>query len=225
MVRNRVLPFLSVILLATLPTASFAQDARAVLASVVKAMGAENLKTLHYSGSGSSYVITPGPAPATGWPHTYLKSYVRDLNLESAISRLHGIRVQGTPPADQTMNHSIDANSPWSTQYQFWLTPYGFLKGAIAGSPSLTTKTVFGSAYRVITFTPPGGQPVSAYLSDKDLIEKVETRIGDKNDVPVEALYRDYKDVNGVQFPMMITEKQGGELSLLVMVNEVKAGK
>ena len=225
MVRNRVLPFLSVILLATLPTASFAQDARAVLASVVKAMGAENLKTLHYSGSGSSYVITPGPVPATGWPHAYLKSYVRDLNLESAISRLHGIRVQGTPPADQTMNHSIDANSPWSTQYQFWLTPYGFLKGALAGSPSLTTKTVFGSAYRVITFTPPGGQPVSAYLSDKDLIEKVETRIGDKNDVPVEALYRDYKDVNGVQFPMMITEKQGGELSLLVMVNEVKAGK
>jgi len=123
------------------------------------------------------------------------------------------------------MNHSIDASSPWSTQYQFWLTPYGFLKGAIAGSPSLTTKTVFGSAYRVITFTPPGGQPVSAYLSDKDLIEKVETRIGDKNDVPVEVLYRDYKDVNGVQFPMMITEKQGGELSLLLIVNDVKAGK
>jgi len=90
MVKNRVLPFLSVILLATLPTASFAQDARAVLAGVVKAMGAENLKTLHYSGSGSSYVITPGPVPATGWPHTYLKSYVRDLNLET-FSALHRV--------------------------------------------------------------------------------------------------------------------------------------
>ena len=61
MVKNRVLPFLSVILLATLPTASFAQDARAVLASVVKAMGAENLKTLQYkgSGSGASYRMAP----------------------------------------------------------------------------------------------------------------------------------------------------------------------
>ena len=66
---------------------------------------------------------------------------------------------------------------------------------------------------------------MSAYLSDKDLIEKVETTIGDKNDVLVEALYRDYKDVNGVKFPMMITEKQGGELSLLLIVNEVKTGK
>ena len=155
MVKNRVLPFLSVILLATLPTVSFAQDARAVLASVVKAMGAENLKTLHYYGSGSSYVITPGPVPATGWPHTYLKSYVRDLNLETAMSRLHGIRVQGTPPADQTMNHSIDTSSPWSTQYQFWLTPYGFLKGAIAGGPSLTTKTSFRSGLPVIRLRRP----------------------------------------------------------------------
>ena len=66
---------------------------------------------------------------------------------------------------------------------------------------------------------------MSAYLSDKDLIEKVETTIGDENDVLVEALYRDYKDVNGVMFPMMITEKQGGELSLLLIVEYGEGGR
>ena len=55
MVKNWTRPFLSVILLAAFSSTGSAQDAKAVLNAVAKAMGAENLKTLQYSGSGSIY--------------------------------------------------------------------------------------------------------------------------------------------------------------------------
>jgi hypothetical protein len=62
------------------------------------------------------------------------------------------------------------------------------------------------------------------YINDKDLIERVETKIGENSDVIVESTYRDYADFAGVKFPSMIIEKHGGSLSLILVVKEVKAG-
>ena len=100
------------ILWTLLPNASLAEDAQNTLTSVSKALGSENLKMLHYSGTGSSYVVTQGRDPAGGWPHSVMKSYVRDLNLEATASRLELVRAEGTPPSDNTISHVIDANSP-----------------------------------------------------------------------------------------------------------------
>lgn len=76
-----------------------AKDVRTVLSEAAKALGMDSLKTLHYSGSGSSYVVTEGPAPAGGWPHNVMKSYVRDLNLESMASQLPCIGTTRTSTA------------------------------------------------------------------------------------------------------------------------------
>jgi hypothetical protein len=211
---------------AALPAAPIedVKDARTVLSEVAKAMGDDGLKTLHYSGTGSSYIVTPGPVPAGGWPHTVMKSYVRDINLDAKTSRLQLVRAEGTPPADKTLMHEVDANSPWSSQYEFWITPYGFLKGAMANPATVESKTEFGTTYKAVAFTLPGGHTVMAYVNDKNLIEKVETKIGETNGFVVEALYRDYADFSGVKFPTLITEKHAGQLSLILVVKEVKPG-
>jgi hypothetical protein len=215
---------LLLILLAAIQTTVLAQDARTLLNNAAKALGTDHLKTLHYSGSGSSYVVTQGPLPAGGWAHGIMKSYVRDLNLDAMTSRLQLVRSQGTPSADQTLSHAIDANSSWSSQYEFWITPYGFLKGAIANNATVEPKTVFGTVYRAVMFTLPGNHKVVGYINDKNIVERVETWIGDKNDVLIEAQYSDYKDFNGVKVPMMIMQKQEGSLSLILIVNDVKVG-
>jgi len=211
---------------AALQCTGFAQevkDVKALLNQVAKNIGAENLKTLHYSGSGSSYIVGPGAIPAGGWPHTVMKSYVRDIDLDAIKSHLQIVRREGTTPADKTLTHEINSNSPWSSQYEFWITPYGFLKAAMAAdNVTVESKTVMGTMYRVVTFTLPGGHAVAGYINDKDLIERVETTAGDQNDVRVEALYRDYSDFNGIKFPTLITEKQADQLSLILIVNEVK---
>ena len=200
------------------------KDARTVLSEVAKAMGADGLKTLHYSGTGSSYIVTSGPVPAGGWPHSVMKSYIRDINLDARTSRLQLVRAEGTPPADNTLTHEVDANSPWSSQYEFWITPYGFLKGAMANTATVESKTEFGTTYKAVAFTLPGGHTVVAYVNDKNLIEKAETKVGETDGFVVEALYRDYADFNGVKFPTLITEKHAGQLSLILVVKEVKAG-
>ena len=216
------------ILVAALPAASpieDVKDARIVLSELAKAMGAYGLKTLHYSGTGSSYIVMPGPVPAGGWPHSVMKSYVRDINLEAKTSRLQLVRAEGTPPVDKTLTYEVDANSPWPSQYEFWLTPYGFLKGAMASTATVKSKTEFGTTYKVITCTLPGGHTVTAYVNDRNIIEKVETKVGETDGFLVEALYRDYADFNGVKFPTMITEKHAGQLSLIFIVKDVKPAK
>ena len=201
------------------------KDARPVLTEVAKAMGADGLKTLHYSGTGSSYIVTSGPIPAGGWPHSVMKSYVRDINLDAKRSRLQLVRAEGTPPAEKTLTHEVDADSAWSSQYEFWITPYGLLKGAMANTATVESKTEFGTTYKVITCTLPGGHTVTAYVNDRNIIEKVETKVGETDGFLVEALYRDYADFNGVKFPTMITEKHAGQLSLIFIVKDVKPAK
>jgi hypothetical protein len=70
----------------------------------------------------------------------------------------------------------------------------------------------------------PGGHKVVGYINDKDLIEKVETWIGEKDDRLVEAYYRDYTDFNGIKVPTMMTQRHAGALSLILIVKDVNVG-
>src|SRR5688572_20463069 len=120
------------------------QHAAAVVAAASKALGADKLSTLHYTGTGSSYVITDDRAPGASWPHRVMKSYVRDLDFRTMTSRMQLVRFEGPSGQDQTLNHAVDANSPWSSQYEFWITPYGFVKGAAANKATVESRTIFG---------------------------------------------------------------------------------
>src|SRR5689334_7955163 len=93
-----VLLMISVAALPAVSPIEDVKDARTVVNEVAKAMGADGLKTLHYSGTGSSYIVTPGPVPAGGWPHSVMKSYIRDINLDAKTSQLQFVRAEGTPP-------------------------------------------------------------------------------------------------------------------------------
>ena len=51
-----------------LPVSLFAQDARTVLTNAAKAMGAETVRTLQYSGSGSNAGVGQNINPDAPWP-------------------------------------------------------------------------------------------------------------------------------------------------------------
>jgi len=148
-----------------------------------------------------------------------MKSYVRDLNFEATSSRVELTRTDGTAGGTQTFSQNIDAGSPWASQYEFWITPFGFLKAAIRENSPIESKTVLGTPYKVVTVTLPGNQKVVGYINDHNLIDKVETWIKDRH---VEASYSDYRDFDEVKVPMMITQKHAGELSLILIVNNVR---
>ncbi len=199
------------------------QDGNAVVAAVVKAMGAENLKTLEFTASGSNAGIGQNIDPAAGWPMVPVKSYTRQIDLDAAASGVQAIRVQNN--ADAPMNQVIRRETPWSQQYDLWITPYAFLKGAMTNPVTVRPAVLQGDKYTVISYTLENKYRIEGYINDKNLVEKVRTWVENDvlGDMPVEAVYRDYQSFGGLQVPTLMIVKQGGSPTTILVVSDAKA--
>ena len=136
-------PFLAILAWA----AGTQQDAKTVISSATTALGADNLKTIEFSGSGFDYVIGQAPNPSSPWPKFIDKTYTRVVDLDAPASRMQRIRTQGENPprgggqqpivGEQTQNQVVAAGSPQaaSLQDELMMTlPYSFLRSAAAAS-------------------------------------------------------------------------------------------
>lgn len=183
------------LLATTLP----AQNARTVVNNAMKAMGAENLKTIQYSGSASTGTLGQNMNPETGWPLAKVEKYSKEIDFD-------------IPPQ-------------WPAQFDIFLNPYGFLKQALANNATVQARTVGGKKYNVVSFSLQGKYKVNGYINDQNIVTKVDTRLDNPvlGDMLVEANYSDYKNFGGLQFPGMIVQNQGGFPVLIVAVSDVKA--
>jgi hypothetical protein len=76
--------FAVICLLAAIPTMHVAQDAQTVLKNTLQAMGAQNVKTLQFSATGSKAgvgQIGQNRNPNVAWPVSRVKSYTQSLDL------------------------------------------------------------------------------------------------------------------------------------------------
>ena len=144
------------------------------------------------------------------------------MDFSAIASHAQTVRVQNG--ADQTQNQYISSSSPWDSQFSFWLTPFGFIKGAMANNPTVKSETIGGMKFNVATFTLQNKYKVSGYINDQNMVERVQTWIDNDvlGDMLVDAAYSVYKDFGGVKFPTMIIEKQGGFPVLILSVSDVK---
>jgi glyoxylase-like metal-dependent hydrolase (beta-lactamase superfamily II) len=199
------------------------QDGKTVVSAAAKAMGVENLKTIQLSGSGSTAGIGQNINPNTGWPTVYAKSYVRQIDLDAGASSAQLVRVQNG--ADTQQSQIIAANAPWDQKFDYWVTPYGFLKGAMANPVTLRTEAVNGANYKIVTFVLQNKYKVEGYISDANLVERVRTWVDNDvlGDMLVEGIYSDYKDFSGVKVPTFAIVRQGGFPTLILAVNDAKA--
>ena len=62
---------------------------------------------------------------------------------------------------------------------------------------------------------------VTGYINQQNMVEKVETRIG--NDVLARGVYLHYQDFGGLKFPTTSIQQQNGENALILIVDNVKA--
>jgi glyoxylase-like metal-dependent hydrolase (beta-lactamase superfamily II) len=215
-----------------------AGDAKSVIGSASKALGADNLKTIEFSGSGADFVIGQAAAPNVPWPRFNDKTYTRVIDLDAPATRLQRIRTQGENPprgggqqpviGEQNQNQVIAAGSPQAATLQDELMmtePYSFLRAAAsARDASVKSQTMGGKKYTVVSFTASNKAPVHGYINGENMLEKVETKIDNPvlGDIPYEASFTDYKDFGGVKFPTHIVQKQGGFPVLDLMVTDVK---
>ena len=205
-------------LAAVLCVSSAAQDAKTVIANAAKAMGADNLKTIQYSGSGTESSFGQAYDTKSGWPGFEVKTYTRTINFETPAWQIQ--RVNGDQPADRRGGGGagaanqvviVNANTPWAQLADYYSTPFGFLRAAASMNSTVKSQTIGGKKYNVVSFTAPSKARVNGYIDDQNMIAKVETWVDTPltGDTLLETTYLNYKDFNGVKFPTKIVQKQG----------------
>ena len=215
------------ILLAALPSVGLAQrtavapDARSILNNAARAMGAEDLKTIQYSGSGSSFTFGQSVNPNAPWPRFSLSTYTREIDFDAPASRVQSVRTAvdrrggggiGIPVVNQSRDQFIRPDAPWAQQVDIWITPHGFVKAAMANNPTAESQTIGGTVFRVVSFTVQDKYRVNGYINEQNRVEKVETWVeyAALGDLLIDVTYADYRDFSGLWFPTRIVQNRGG---------------
>ena len=206
-----------------------AQDAKGVLDATIKNLG--DVKSIQYSGSGAQFTLGQSVSPDSPWPRVEVKSFTRTVDYDKRATRQESVGPQGPVPTQFLLGDkawgqagaNVTPAAPAVTsdrQLQLWLTPHGFLKGALANKA-----TVKRGQVTTVTFTALGKYRVIGTISSDHLVEKVESWLDNPvlGDMPIETTYRDYRDFGGFKFPTKIVQKQGGFPVFDLTVTEAKA--
>jgi glyoxylase-like metal-dependent hydrolase (beta-lactamase superfamily II) len=246
---KKLLLVLVVVGLGLLPGLSAAQDAKLVLADVAKVMGATDVKSLQYTGSGTTFAPGQSMVPGAPWPRFNAKSFTRTINYDTASMRDEILRTQAENPprggggqpvvGEQRQILVVSGTHAWNQVgeninpalaavddrlHQLWITPHGVVKAALASNPTAQARTEGGKKLTAISFVTPSKLKITALVNERHLVEKVESQSTNPvlGDMLTETTYADYKAFDGVQFPTKITQKAGGFPSLDLTVSEVK---
>lgn len=146
-----------------------AVDARAALQASLRAMGGENLKTIVYTGAGSSSRIGQQYSITGNWPQYEVADYTRAIDFDAGWSREDYTRRQGrfptfgrVPMADERVTAIVSGSYAWDMhdnapvaltrpyldgipynelrQLEIAITPHGFLKAALIASDATAIK-------------------------------------------------------------------------------------
>jgi glyoxylase-like metal-dependent hydrolase (beta-lactamase superfamily II) len=210
-----------------------AQDAKTVIADARKALG--DPKSITYSGSAKDVNFQQCGANAaqmicqgTHNPMRPINNYVRVIDLTAPTSRHTGGANNIGPGGSTTVTPSTfavqvtpqqaDVTQPWAGSLELYITPWGFLKGAAENNATAARRRVEGKNYTVLTWSPkvtaPSGKNyvVNGYVNEKNLIERVETWLGENimGDMHILATYSGWKDFGGTMAPAKIVQTRGG---------------
>jgi glyoxylase-like metal-dependent hydrolase (beta-lactamase superfamily II) len=217
-----------------------------VIANAQKALG--DVKSIEYSGSAKDVAFQQCGANSTDMvcksthnPMRPINNYVRVIDLAAPASRATGdtnnIGAGGSTvvaPGKFTQGvtaQQADVSQPWTNSLEFYLTPWGFLKGAADNNATVSKKKVEGKNYTVLTWSPTvkavsgKSYTVNGYIDDKNMVDRVETWLGENimGDMHIVATYSGWKDFGGAMAPAKIVQTRGGWPFFEATVTEAKA--
>ena len=226
------------VILTSLLRADASADLKAAVDKSMKAMGAENLKTVVISGEGWDGCVGQPYNPNTAWWRKFSnKNYVRSIDFDARGWRLQRVRGEGENPArggcgagpiaDTTQNQvtMAGANANWNNQLEYIFLPEGFLRVALEKNATVKSEKIKGKPYTVLSFMGDNKAPVNGYINELGYVEKVETTIDNNvlGDTVWDAVYSDWKDFGGLKFPTHIEQYQGTPKFFELTVSDVKA--
>ena len=221
------------ICLTFLSTNAMGQDAKTVIANAQKALG--DVKSITYSGTAKDVSFQQCGANSTDMtcrgthdPMRPINNYVRVIDLATSTSRHTGATnniggggsttVAAGTFFQQVTTQQADTSQPWNGSLEFYITPWGFLKGAAEHNPLVSRRRVDGKNYTVLMWNPKvkaasgASYVINGYISEQNLVERVETWLGENimGDMHIVATYTGWKDFGGVMAPTKIVQTRGG---------------
>ncbi len=226
---KRVGLFVAVAMLAAGPAA--AQDAEAVLQAAAETMGVDDMMSIRYSGDGWVGAAGQNFAPAEDWPRFELAEYTRTIDFETESSTEEMVIRQGNYPArggggapivgDRVRNWMVRGEYAWNGEVdrvvprpqdaerrrlEIYLTPHGFLKGAMAADDVLAVeRNEYGGRVTVVSFVALDKYRINGTITEDNIIERVQSWMPNPvvGDMYYETVYTNYQDVGGgMMFPM-----------------------
>jgi glyoxylase-like metal-dependent hydrolase (beta-lactamase superfamily II) len=225
---------LTMVLVMTAAPGAVAQDARAVLDAAAQAMGTASLDSITYAGTAAVANFGQSRTISFGLASTTLRNYTRTIDFATSTARTTALAsppaVHGGPPPGP-FDQITTSETGWPQQSELWVTPWGFLRGASAGPATVRSQKVEGTAYRVVTWTPPrkapSGQPyrVVGYIGPQNLVERIETWVEHPvlGDLHVENTYTNYFDAGGVKVPGRIAQRRVGMEVFVAVIGTARA--
>ena len=224
--------WLALSLTAMMAGSAAAQDVQRVLQTAATTMGAADMESIRYSGTGWQGMVGQNFAPDQDWPRVDLTSYTRTIDFKTLSSREEYVRAQGDNPrqgggrgfpflAEQRVTALVSGDYAWDLtadgqpipqpadtelrRLEIFLTPWGFLKGAMApgADPTMVTRNEYGGRATVVSFVALGKYRVNGTINSQNLVQRVQTWIPNPvvGDLYYENVYTNYREIGGVMVP------------------------
>lgn len=224
-----------------------ADDATALLKRASAAMGADQLRTLHYFGKGTGAAFGQAWVPGKAWPKHNVHGFARSIDYEGAAMREEVTRSRAEPnggsalplAGEQRALQFVAGTVAWNMAgpapvpaphtatariHDLWTTPHGVLKAAAKAGAGVEWRSVGGREFAVVSFTDPGRFKASVFINGDYLVERIESLVPNPvlGDTRTVTEFDGYRDHGGVRFPSRIRQSQGGFPVLDLEIGEVQ---
>ena len=227
-----------------------ARQEAGTLQAATAALGANELKSIEYSGTGKWFQFGQAPNPTLPWPAFNVSSFTASINYETPAARVQMERIQVVEPdrarpapVQQRPVQIVSGTHAWNMA-----TPAGAAPDTApapqpqpaaveertmeiwttphgflkaAAANNATSQPVNGGSD--VSFTVGGNHRYVGRINGQNQVERVQTWIDNPvlGDTPVEVTYSEYRDFSGVMFPAKIVRTQGGYPVLDITVSTV----
>jgi glyoxylase-like metal-dependent hydrolase (beta-lactamase superfamily II) len=222
------------------------------LEAAVDALGANELKSIEYSGTGKWFQFGQAPNPTVPWPAFNVTAFTASIDYQTPAARVQMERIQVVEPdrvrpapVQQRPVQVVSGTHAWNIA-----SPPGAAAGtapapqpqpaavqertmeiwttphgflkAAAANSAASQRAEDGTE---VSFTMDGKYRYVGRINGQGHVERVQTWIDNPvlGDTPIDIRYSDYRDFNGVLFPARIVRSQGGHPVLDLTIAAVTA--
>jgi glyoxylase-like metal-dependent hydrolase (beta-lactamase superfamily II) len=229
-----------------------AREEPGTLQAAITTLGANDIRSVEYSGTGRWFQFGQAPSPALPWPAFDVKSFTASINYETPAARVQMERIQVVEPNRarpapvlQRPVQLVSGTHAWNLAAPAGAAPdaapapqpqpaaveertaeiWTTPQGFLKAAAANNATSQPSAGGSEVSFTVGGKYRYVGRINAQNQVERVQTWIDNTvlGDTPVDVTFADYRDFNGIMFPGRITRAQGGYPVLELNVTSVTA--